>query len=428
MLYAVALCSQGLCAQTRVLGIEDMFRMADEQSRSIQTYKTGKEVAEEGLKAAKAQRLPDVSVSLSGSYLGNGRLWDRDFSNGMGVDIPHWGNNLALEARQVIYSGGVISSGIKQAELGKMITELDWQKNRQEVRFLLAGSYLDLYKLDNQIEVLKKNLELTELILENMRARREQGTVLKNDITRYELQHEQIKLQMVRVNDSRKIINHRMVTTLHLPETTEIMPDTTLLGEQVTALAESNWQEMAESNNIALQQSEIAVRMNEQKVRQERAERLPQVSVVAQDHLDGPITIEVPVLDNNFNYWFVGVGVKYNLSSLFKNGSRLKQARLNVRRAQEQHSLAQEQVENAVQAGYTNFLTAFTDLKTQENSVRLADENYAVTSSRYKNEMALLTDMLDASNMKLRADIELVNARVNVIYNYYKMKYITNTL
>lgn len=296
------------------------------------------------------------------------------------------------------------------------------------MRFLLAGSYLDLYKLDNQIEVLKKNLELTELILENMRARREQGTVLKNDIMRYELQHEQIKLQMVRVNDSRKIINHRMVTTLHLPETTEIMPDTTLLGEQVTALAESNWQEMAESNNIALQQSEIAVRMNEQKVRQERAERLPQVSVVAQDHLDGPITIEVPVLDNNFNYWFVGVGVKYNLSSLFKNGSRLKQARLNVRRAQEQHSLAQEQVENAVQAGYTNFLTAFTDLKTQENSVRLADENYAVTSNRYKNEMALLTDMLDASNMKLRADIELVNARVNVIYNYYKMKYITNTL
>lgn len=38
------LCSQGLFAQTldkRVLGINEMFRLADENSQSIQTYKTG---------------------------------------------------------------------------------------------------------------------------------------------------------------------------------------------------------------------------------------------------------------------------------------------------------------------------------------------------------------------------------------------------
>lgn len=99
-----------------------------------------------------------------------------------------------------------------------------------------------------------------------------------------------------------------------------------------------------------------------------------------------------------------------------------------MRRAQESQRLAAEQVENAVQAGYTNFLTAFTDLHTQENSVRLADQNYSVTSNRYRNEMALLTDLLDASNMKLSADLGLVNARINVLYNYYKMKYITHTL
>ena len=149
---------------------------------------------------------------------------------------------------------------------------------------------------------------------------------------------------------------------------------------------------------------------------------------MAADHLDGPITIEVPVLHNNFNYWYVSVGVKYSLSSLFKNDSKLKQARLNVRRAQESQRLAAEEVENAVQAGYTNFLTSFTDLRTQENSVRLANQNYDVTSNRYRNEMALLTDLLDASNMKLSADLGLVNARINVLYNYYKMKYLTHTL
>ena len=428
LLCITVLCSQGLCAQTRQMGIEELFRLADEQSKSIQTYRTGKEAAEEALKAAKAQRLPDVNVSLSASYWGNGKLWDRDFGNAMTIDMPHFGNNFALEAQQVVYAGGAISSGIRQAELGKLLAELDLQKNVQEIRFLLVGHYLNLYKLDNQIRVLQKNMELTDEVIANMKARREQGTVLKNDITRYELQKEQLNLQLTRVQDARRIANHQLVTTLHLPESTEIYPDTLLLRERIQTLTEDEWLDMAEANHIILKQTQTAIQMNEQKVKQERSERLPHISIVAAEHLDGPITIEVPVLDNNFNYWYIGIGVKYNLSSLFKNNRKLKQARLNVRQAQEQRQLAQEQVENAVQEGYVNFLTAFTDLRTQENSVKLADENYSVTDNRYKNEMALLTDMLDASNMKLTADLGLVDARINILYNYYKMKYITHTL
>lgn len=428
LLCLAALCSQCLYAQTRQMGIDEMFRLADEQSKSVQTYRTGADAADEALRAAKAQRLPDISVSLSASYLGDGRIWDRDFGNGMKVDMPHFGNNFTLEAQQVVYSGGAISSGIRQAELAKTLAQLDMQKNVQEIRFMLVGNYLDLYKLDNQMKVLEKNIGLTEQVIANMKARREQGTVLKNDITRYELQREQLKLQLSRVADMRKIANHQLATTLHLPEGTVISPDTTLLEQQITALTENDWQQAAKANNIDLKQAQASISMNEQKVRQERAELLPHIAIVAEEHLDGPVTIEVPALDNNFNYWYIGIGIKYNLSSLFKNNRRMKQARLNVRRAREQHELAQEQINNAVQAGYVNFLTAFTDLRTQENSVKLADENYAVTSHRYKNEMALLTDMLDASNTKLGADLDLVNARINVVYNFYKMKYITHTL
>lgn len=428
LLYIAVLCSQMLCAQTRQMGIEELFRLADEQSKSIQTYRTGAEAAEEALKTAKAQRLPDVNVSLSASYWGNGKSWDRDFDNAMTVDMPHFGNNFALEAQQVIYAGGAISSGIKQAEIGKEMAELDLRKNVQEIRFLLIGHYLNLYKLDNQIKVLQKNMQLTDEVIANMKARREQGTVLKNDITRYELQKEQLNLQLSRVKDARKIANRQLVTALHMPEDTEILPDASLLERQTLTLTEDDWQDMAGSNNIFLKQTQAAIQMNEQKVKQERSERLPHISIFAAEHLDVPITIEVPVLDNNFNYWYIGIGVKYNLSSLFKNNKKLKQARLNVHQAQEHHQLALEQVENAVQEGYVNFLTAFTDLRTQKNSVKLADENYSVTENRYKNEMALLTDMLDASNMKLTADLGLVNARINILYNYYKMKYITHTL
>ncbi len=431
MQLCAVLCSQGLFAQTldrRVLGIDEMFRLADENSQSIQTYKTGREAADEALKAAKSQRLPDIGASLSFSYLGDGYIWDRDFKNGQNIPMPHFGNNFALEAQQVIYAGGAINSSIALAELGQQMAALDWQKNRQEIRFLLTGYYLDLYKLNNQLQVLQKNLDLTEQVIRNMESRRTQGTALKNDITRYELQKETLKLQLAKVQDARKIMNHQLVTTLHLPAGTEIVPDSTLLDKEVKALAENDWQMMASQSNAGLQQAQLAMKMSEQKVKLERSGLLPKIALVAGEHLDGPITIEVPVLDNNFNYWYVGVGIKYNLSSLFKNNLKVRQAKLNARRAQEEYSLAQEQVENGVQANYVNFLTSFTDLRTQEKSVELANQNYNVTSNRYKNDLALLTDMLDASNMKLSADLGLVNARINLIYSYYKMKYITHTL
>lgn len=425
------LCGYYASAQTvagTVMGLDQLFRMADENSRSLQAYRTGREAAAEALKAARRQQLPEIRATLSLSYLGDGKLWNRDFSQATSISMPHFGNNFALEAEQVVYAGGAVRGGIALAELGNRSALLDWQKNRQEIRFLLVGYYLDLYKLRNQAQVLQRNLDLAEQVIRHMEVRREQGTALKNDITRYELQRERLELQLARVEDARKIRNHQLVTTLHLPAEQVILPDTTLLATEVQAFSEKEWQTLASGSNLDLQQAQLAVRMGDERIRIERAERLPKIALVAAEHLDGPITIEVPVLDNNFNYWFVGIGVKYNLSSLFKNDRKLKQARLEKRRSMEEHALAEEQVGNAVQAGYVNFMTAFADLRTQEKSVELADENYAVTSNRYRNELALLTDMIDAGNMKLEADLGLVDARINLLYNYYKMKYITHTL
>ena len=60
--------------------------------------------------------------------------------------------------------------------------------------------------------------------------------------------------------------------------------------------------------------------------------------------------------------------------------------------------------------------------------MELADQCYNVTEKRYNNGLALLTDMLDASNSKLSADLGLVDADINIIFNYFKLKYISHTL
>lgn len=51
----------------------------------------------------------------------------------------------------------------------------------------------------------------------------------------------------------------------------------------------------------------------------------------------------------------------------------------------------------------------------------LATENYGVIENRYLNDLALITDMLDASNAKLSAELDVANARINVLFNYYRL-------
>ena len=99
-----------------------------------------------------------------------------------------------------------------------------------------------------------------------------------------------------------------------------------------------------------------------------------------------------------------------------------------MRHSQQRQREATEALENAIQAAYTNYLTAFAELNAQQKSVELALQNYRVIQKRYENGLALITDMVDAANVKVDAELALVSARINVIYNYYQLKYVSNTL
>ena len=445
MMAVGASCCVPVCAQQR-MSLQSLYDLADQQNQRIKVSEAALKAAEEGVASAKSAMLPSVELSVQGSYTGNAFMMSRGFSTngtteyivpGLGPQqvengkqpTPHWGNSFTAQATQVIYAGGAIRSGIEMAKLGQRIAELDVEKNRQEVRFLLTGHYLDLYQLQNQSQVIAKNIELTEKVIAQMKARRAQGTVLKNDITRYELQRQSLLLAKTQVDDAQKIIRHQIATTIHLPEgedfqVEELSYDDAALRHDEEAL----WQQTASDHNIDIRQASLASSLTEQKLRNTRAASLPSVAVVAENNLFGPYTSDLIPKDANVNAWFIGIGVKYNLSSLWKNKHDIRKAQHEHAEARERVLLAREGVENGVQASYTQLLTSSVEVHTQEKQVELADENYSVVKNRYANDLALLTDMLDASNTKLSAEMALVNARIQMLYNYYKLKYLTHTL
>ncbi len=415
-------------ADSKLMSIQEMFDLAEANSRSIRTYDLAEKEAEQAVQIAKKALLPSVDVSLSASYLGDGWIADRDFSNGANAPMPHFGNNFAIEASQVIYAGGAISNSIAVAKLRKQLARLDKVRNREDIRFLLVGNYLELFKLQNQAAVYRKNIEQTVRLLADVKARQKEGLALKNDITRHELQLKTLEQALLQINNGITIANNELVTVLGMPLETSIRVDTCLLNSLPVISNEVDWQVTALESSPLLQQAKLGIEESRHNEKIVNAERLPSVALIAGDHLDGPITIEVPPINKNFNYWYVGIGIKYNLASLYKTGSKSRLARYSHQKAVENELLLRDNIQTQVKASHVRFAEAFAMYDTQKKSLELAEQNYDVINNRYLNDLALITDMLDAGNSKLSAELQVVNARINILFNYYKLKKATGTL
>lgn len=426
--FVALLLATAATAQTqRKMTVDELFSLVENGSSELRVQKTGVDAASRGIEEAKSRRLPDVNAQLSVSYNGNVLMTDRDFGNAKGFSQPHLGNSFALEAQQAVYTGGALSAGIRLAELQKEMSLNAVERTRNEQRFLALGQYLDLYKIDNGIKVYDSNIELTEKLIADIKAKQSQGMALKNDVTRYELQMEQLKLGKRKLQDQRSILNHQLSNTLAITDT-EIQPSISLEGIGDENVNEALMQQTAAAESPLLRQTALSTEMADQQVRLAKSELMPKVAVVAAENFSGPFNYDIPPIDKNFNIWYVGIGVKYSLSSLFKQNKTIRKAKELARQSREQQTAAAERVNNQMQQAYTLHRQAFADLRTQQKSVELASQNYKVMSDRYLNQLALVTDMVDASNIKLNAELEEVNAHINIAYTYYNMLFAAGKL
>uniref|UniRef100_UPI004028D3E0 TolC family protein n=1 Tax=Candidatus Cryptobacteroides bacterium TaxID=3085639 RepID=UPI004028D3E0 len=417
----------GATSDTLRLTLTDVFTRIENENKTMSMLRTAQEATEEGIKSAKNARYPEINAELNVSYIGDSFLTDRNFSNYTKAPSPHFGNGFTLEAQQVIYAGGAVNAAVKMAEHEGHMSEAVISKSRQGLRLMAAGEYLDLFRTDNSIKVYKENIALTTKLIEEINARREQGLALAADVTRYELRLEMLKLDLVRLQNTREIMNYRLVNSLGLPEGTVI---SSILGddEDMRDRSRQNWQEIAADASPEMKVSGIKADMALTRQKLVRSERLPKIAVVAYENFNGPITFEIPPIDKNLNIWYVGLGIRYNFSSLYKSGHKLKQAAIEVRQAEQAKNITEENLRNDVQKAYADYMQSYVELETSEKSLQLADENYERIHDRYMEQLVLVTDMLDAFNMKLDAELGVSAANAEIQYRLCCLRYAAGIL
>ncbi|WP_028122777.1 TolC family protein [Epilithonimonas tenax] len=375
----------------------------------------------------KLQKLPSVVASTTQFYLGNVVAIDKDFSNSTTIPMPHYGSTYGVQATQLIFKGGLVNKSIEMAGLREQLSELDLEKNKQDVKFLVISNYLDVYKIINQQAVFNNNKKLALQRLKNINDFYKQGMVTRNEVIRGELALKNLDQGILTLANNKKILNYNLNIALGLPEDTEIIPVENL-GNKESGIGMDYYLNLAHDSNPQLKSAQTNIGVADKNIEIIKTDRMPTLSGFGGYSLQRPITNRNPVLDMYASGWQGGISLSYNIDNLYKTKEKVKLGEMQKNQANDALTLTQQNIDMNVNASYIKYQEAIQQADILNDAKRLADENYKITEAKYLNQLAVQAEMIDAQNQKLQSELDFANAEINVLYQYYNLLKSTGTL
>lgn len=402
------------------LSIGQLFDRGMEQNLQLAADRLKEQIADDRARTARASRLPEINIGLNGGFVGQPVVFEHGLSDPTCPDSPDWSQNYAVNVSQPLYHGGRIRYAIRQADIEKEIAVLQTATDRADIKLSLLRQYLTLFSLYKQHVVLTRNINESERRLKDIRQMKEEGLITNNDVLRSEMQLTNNRLSLLETENNIRLTSQQLDILLGLDESLLLRPDTTLLDEVLRLDEYENYISQAYSNDPAMslrmRQTDLA-RNNIQAV---KAERMPQLSLYAANTLARPVSRTLADMYNNA--WNIGLSFSYPLSALYRSKHRIREARRQVdvyRNAEEQH---RQQIRMTVRNAYLKHSEALARVDALKLSVKQAGENFRIMRNRYLNQLAILTDLLDADNLRLDAELQLTTARAQVVYTYYELQ------
>ncbi|MEG2308409.1 TolC family protein [Chryseobacterium sp.] len=375
----------------------------------------------------KLQKLPSVVASTTQFYLGNVVAIDKDFSNSTTIPMPHYGSTYGVQATQLIFKGGLVNKSIEMAGLREQLSELDLEKNKQDVKFLVISNYLDVYKIINQQAVFNNNKKLALQRLKNINDFYKQGMVTRNEVIRGELALKNLDQGILTLANNKKILNYNLNIALGLPSDTEIIPVENL-GNKESGIGMDYYLNLAHDSNPQLKSAQTNIGVADKNIEIIKTDRMPTLSGFGGYSLQRPITNRNPVLDMYASGWQGGISLSYNIDNLYKTKEKVKLGEMQKNQANDALTLTQQNIDMNVNASYIKYQEAIQQADILNDAKRLADENYKITEAKYLNQLAVQAEMIDAQNQKLQSELDFANAEINVLYQYYNLLKSTGTL
>ncbi len=413
--------AQESLASAKIIKFDEAIILGLQNNKQLKIANTNLAIANENLSQAKTAKLPRVGVNAGYTYIGDPKLYEGFYESNITVDYFNHTGFANIVSAVPIYSGGAINERIEQQKLLNQMQESAVKMTEADVKNAITEQYFTLEKLYRQIEVTKQNIINTDLRISQLKSRVNNGQNLKSDLLRTELQQSNFKVSVFRSTNTIELISNYLDILIGFPTNTILKPE---VAESMLPTENINLQQSLEEaflNREEIKRAEVGIKISESSLSLTKSGFRPNIN--ANLILNTEYPAQWPSYVNILNYWAAGLSLSWDVSSFYTLKHRVSGDKLEIDKSNIALEVTKDQISTEVKNAYVRYAESKENIKTYKKDVELSMSNYKIVKSRYDNDFALISEIVDAELQLNNSRISLVNANLDLIIQYYSLQY-----
>ncbi|WP_296150771.1 TolC family protein [uncultured Flavobacterium sp.] len=408
--------------EKKPLTLNEAISLATTQSNEANLADTKIATSKYETQTIKNLRYP--SLKLSGQFQ---RLTGAEVTSKLGSSEPADGEPAAASPKvdQLIlgqaslsvpvFSGFKITNSIKASENRYQAEVFNAKNTKEQLAMNAVILYVNLYKAQQSVSLIQENLKSARQRVKDFTAMEENGLIARNDLLKSQLQSSNIELSLEDAKKKVSTINYQLVNLLKLNEGTQIIPEESVFANSLAQRA-SVTESDALSGRSDLESLKWLQKASELDIKKAEGNYYPSVNLMggyAALNLKNALEVK-----NAMNF---GVGVSYDLSSIFKNGKDVKLARSIASETKQSTDILTDRIKVEVQEAQENYALSLKQFKVYQEAVVQADENYRIVKDKYDNGLSDTNDLLEADVQDLQAKLNEAFSKADIAQSYYEL-------
>ena len=391
-----------MAQNTTKLSLEDAIEKGLANSKAIKFSEAGIQSAEAKSKSVKNNQLPDLNIT--GQYQ---QILSKGTTN-IKLPVPSAENSafsklspdhvmMGVAGGSVpIYAGSKISNSIKQSKLAIDVSKLQNESTKEDVVWQVINLYFGLYKTQKTIDVLNENLVRAEQRVVDFKNFLDNGIIAKNDYLSAKLQVSNVKIAIEDATNTYDNLSYRLNilignTTADKIEVEDYKTD------------EINNTDESLTNRKDIQSLEKQTEIADKNIAIAKAAYYPQLAFTANYY-----AVDIDKIASVTNSITVGLGLKYDLSSLYKNKHEVNFAKAKKVENELQLEMAKDKARIEIYEAQQKYDLAEKKNKVYDEALEQATENYRIVKDKYDNG-------LEDTDHLLEADVQQLQAKINKV-------------
>ncbi len=326
-----------------------------------------------------------------------------------------------LSLVQPLFMGNKITAGIDAADYSLDASNEDYSKDREDLVLNIKSSYWTLYKAVEMKKVLDENVAQIQAHVADAKNMMAQGMMTRNDVLKIEVQLSDIKYKQADANNAVQLSSIALNNVLGIPLTTNVTVGSGIEVKEFNNNDLANLLSTSYSVRPELRAADLRSKAGEAGVTAAQSGWYPQLNLVGNYTYARPNSRIFPTKDQFDGTWDVSLALSYDLWNWNATSYQTQQAEAQLLQAKDAYSLAKDAVTLEVTQNFLNVNQAKEKIAIAKLAQEQAEENFRVTGEKFKQGLALSSELIDAEVAYLQAktnyttsvvDYELALARL----------------